>query len=146
VKSYLVLSALVARRPDLKIPGAAVTSPTVVANPLATLARVLVTRYGGDFTQEDHGIRLGEDVWRAGLTLPLFPSEVPSERAIFDKINSAIVFGWTFGCVLAAKREAKNVHWGKTVTDPASSQMRLHDSVLVELTSRSANVLRDVVG
>jgi len=56
------------------------------------------------------------------------------------------VFGWTHGSVLTAKREAKNVHRGKTVTGPASSQMRLHDGVLVELTSRSANVLRDLVG
>jgi len=143
----LVLSALLARRADLKIPGAAVASPTVVGNALAALARTLLTRYGsGDFTLHDHGIKLGDDTWRAGLAMPLFPSEVPTDRAIFHKLKNAIVFGWTHGSVLTAKREAKNVHWGKTVTGPASSQMRLHDGVLVELTSRSANVLRDLVG
>ena len=105
-----------------------------------------MARYGNQFTQQDHGISLGEDVWRAGLALPLFPSQVPRERAIFHKIKNAIVFGWTSGCVLVAKREAKNVHWGRTVTGPASSQMRLHDGVVVELTSRSANVLRGLVG
>ncbi len=58
----LVLRALSTRGSDLRIPGAAVTSPAVVANALAALARVLVAGYGNDFTQQDHGIRLGEDV------------------------------------------------------------------------------------
>ena len=142
----LVLDALLARRPDLKIPGAAIASPSVVATALAALASVLVARYGNQFTQQDHGISLGGAAWRAGLGLPLFPSQVPADRAIFHKIKNAIVFGWTSGCVLVAKREAKNVHWGRTVTGPASSQMRLHDGVVVEFTSRSANVLRDLVG
>jgi len=142
----LVLSALLARRADLKIPGAAVASPTVVVNALADLARTLLARYGNGFTLRDHGIKLGEDTWGAGLALPLFPSEVPPDRAIFHKIKNAIVFGWTFGCVLVAKREAKNVHWGESVTGPASSQMRLHDRVILELTSRSANILRDLAG
>lgn len=142
----LVLNALLTRRADLKIPGAAVTSPNVVADGLAALAKILVARYGKCFTQQDHGIKLDEDTWRAGLALPLFPSELPPDRAIFHKIKNAIVFGWTNGCVLVAKREAKNVHWGKTVTGPASSQMRRYDSVVVELTSRSANILRDLVG
>jgi len=142
----LVLSALLARRAALKIPGAAVASPTVVVNALADLARTLLARYGNGFTLRDHGIKLGEDTWGAGLALPLFPSEVPPDRAIFHKIKNAIVFGWTFGCVLVAKREAKNVHWGESVTGPASSQMRLHDRVILELTSRSANILRDLAG
>jgi hypothetical protein len=142
----LVLGALHARRPDLTIPGAAITFPTLVANTLAALANVLVTRYGNDFTPQDHGIKLGEDIWRAGLALPLFPFELPPDRAVFHKIKNAMVLGWTSGCVLVAKRQTKNIHWGKTVTGPASSQMRLHGNVLVELTSRSANVLRDLVG
>jgi hypothetical protein len=141
----LVLSALLAHRSDLKIPGAAVAPPTMVANALAALARTLLTRYGGDFTVRDHGLRLGDGTWRAGLAIPLSPSTLPPDRAIFHKLKNAIVYGWAHESVLVAKREAKNVHWGKTVTGPASSQMRLHDGALVELTSRSANVLRDLV-
>lgn len=142
----LVLGGLRARRPDLKISGAAITSPSVVGTALAALASSVVARYGNKFTQQDHGIKLEDDTWRAGLGLPLFPSQMPADRAVFHKIKNAIVFGWTSGCVLLAKREAKNVHWGRTVNGPASSQMRLHDGVVIEFTSRSANVLRDLVG
>ena len=142
----LVLGALLARRPDLKIPGAAITSSPVVAAALNTLASTVVARYGHQFSQHDHGIHIGQDVWRAGLCLPLFPSQVPANRTVFRKIKNAIVFGWASGCVLVAKREAKNVHWGGTVTGPASSQVRLHEAVRIEFTSRSANVLRDLVG
>jgi hypothetical protein len=94
---------------------------------------------------QDHGIKIGDDTWRAGLAMPVFPSTVPSTRTIFHKIKNAMVFGWTHGSVLVAKREAKNVHWGTTVTGPASSQVRLHDGIRIEFTSRSANVLRDLV-
>ena len=142
----LVLSALLARKPDLKIPGAAVVSPTLLAKALAALASTLRARYGNDFALQDHGIKIGDDTWRAGLAIPVFPSQVPPDRSIFHKLKNAIVLGWTHGAVLVAKREAKNVHWGKTMTGPASSQMRLHDGVRVEFTSRSANVLRDLVG
>jgi hypothetical protein len=142
----LVLGALRAQRPDLKISGAAIASPSVVATALAALTRVLAARYGKQFTEQDHGISIGEDMWRGGLGLPLFPSQVPNDRAILHQIKNAIVFGWTSGCVLLAKRHAKNVHWGRTVNAPASSQMRLHDGVVDEFTSRSANVLRDLVG
>ena len=142
----LVSSALLARKPDLKIPGAALVSPTVLAKALAALASTLLTRHGDDFTVRDHCIKIGGDTWRAGLALPVFPSRVPTDRAIFQKLKNAIVFAWTHGSVLVAKREVKNVHWGKTVTGSASSQMRLHDGVRVEFTSRAANVLRDLVG
>lgn len=142
----LVLSALLARNPNLKIPGVALVFPTVLVKALAALTSTLLTRYGDDFTVRDHGIKIGDDTWRAGLALPVFPSGVPTDRAIFHKLKNAIVFGWTHGSVLVAKREAKNVHWGKTVTGPASIQTRLHDGVRVEFTSRSANVLRDLVG
>lgn len=108
----LVLGALLARRPDLKIPGAAIASSRVVAATLAALASTLAATYGNQFTQQDHGICFGGDVWRAGLCLPLSPSQVPADRAILHKIKNAIVFGWTSGCVLVAKRQAKNVHWG----------------------------------
>jgi hypothetical protein len=142
----LVLSALFGRKTDLKIPGAALVCPTVLAQALAALARTLRTKYGNDFTLQDHGIKIGADTWRAGLAMPVFPSQAPSDRTIFHQLKNAIVFGWSHGSVLVAKREAKNVHWGTTVTGPASSQMRLCDGVRVECTSRSANILRDLVG
>ena len=142
----LVLSALCRRKTDLKIPGAAVVCPAVLAKALGILANTLQIRYGNDFTLQDHSIKIGNDQWRAGLALPVFPSRVPPDRAIFHKIKNAVVFGWTHGSVLVAKREAKNVHWGTTVTGPASSQVRLHDGARLEFTSRSANVLRDLVG
>jgi hypothetical protein len=142
----LVLSALLARKTGLKIPGAALVPPLVLAKALGALANTLQVRCGNDFTLPDHGIKIGDDSWRAGLALPVFPSRVPLDRAVFHKIKNAIVFGWTQGSVLVAKREAKNVHWGTTVTGPASSQVRLHDGARLEFTSRSANVLRDLVG
>jgi hypothetical protein len=142
----LVLGALVAHKRDLKIPGAALVSPTVLVRALATLASTLRAKYGNDFAMQDHGIKIGDDTWRAGLAMPVFPLQLPPDRTIFHKLKNSIVFGWTHGSVLVAKREAKNVHWGTTVTGPASSQMSLHDGVRVEFTSRSANVLRDLVG
>ena len=120
----LVLGALVARRPDLKIPGAAVASPSVVADALADLAMVLASKYGGDFNAKDNGVKLGEDIWRAGLALPLFPMELPATRSIFHETKNAMIFGWTPGGILVAKREAKDVHWGTTVTDPAWRLLR----------------------
>lgn len=142
----LVLNALLAHKPDLKIPGAALVSPTILTNALSLLTSTLLTRYGNNFTLRDHGIKIGIDTWRAGLAIPVFPSRVSPDRAIFHKVKNAIVYGWVHSAVLVAKREAKNVHWGNTVTRPASSQIRLHDGVRVEFTSRSANVLRDLVG
>ncbi len=142
----LVLGALAAHRPDLKIPGAAVASPAVVADALAELARLLALKYGRDFNARDHGINLGDDIWRAGLALPLCPMELPATRSLFHKTKNAMVFGWTPGGVLLAKRQAQGVHWGTTVTDPAWRLMRRLDKVVLELTSRSANVLRDLVG
>ena len=142
----LVLGALAAHRPDLKIPGAAVASPTVVADALAELAAVLASKYCGDFDAKDHGIKLGADIWRAGLAFPLFPMELPATRSIYHKTKNAMIYGWTPGGLLVAKREAKDVHWGKAVTDPAWRLLRRQEKVVVELTSRSANVLRDLVG
>ena len=142
----LVLSALAANRPDLKIPVAAVASPTVVADALAELARVLSSKYGEDFDAKDHSIKLGQDIWRAGLALPLFPMALSATRSIFHNTKNAMVFGWEPGGILVAKREAEGVHWGTTVTDPARRLVRRQEKVVVELTSRSANVLRNLVG
>ncbi len=142
----VVLRALITHRPDLKIPGAAVASPAAVGIGLAELANVLTSKYGQDFDPEDHSIRSDGELWRAGLALPLFPGEIPARRSLFEKIKNAIVLGWTNGCVLVVKREAKNVHWGNTVTDPASRRLKRLDGLVVQLTSRSGNVLRELVG
>jgi hypothetical protein len=107
----LVLNALLARQPALKVAGAALVSPDELTNALTVLESTLLTRYGNDFSVHDHSIKIGDDTWRAGLATPVFPSKVPSTCAIFHKIKNAIVFGWTHGSVLVAKREAKNVHW-----------------------------------
>lgn len=141
-----VLSALVAYRPDLEIPGAAVVLPTVVCSALAALTGILTSKYGQAFNPKDYGVMLDGTLWRAGLALPLFPGEIPMRRSVGDKLTNAIVLGWTNGCVLVVKREAKNVHWGTTVTDPASRRLKRLDGVLVDLTSRSGNVLRELVG
>ncbi len=80
------LGALAARRPDLKIPGAAVASPAFVENALTELARVLASKYAAAFDARAHGIKLGEDMWRAGLALPRFPMELPpAPRSLFHK-------------------------------------------------------------
>ncbi len=142
----LLVGALAAHRPDLKIPGAAVASPAVVGDTLVKLGQVLASKYAGDFDAQDHSIKLGDDIWRAGLALPLCPMELPATRSLFHKTKNAMVFGWTPGGVLVAKRQARGVHWGTTVTDPAWRLMRREENIVMQFTSRSANVLRDLVG
>lgn len=142
----LILNALSTYCPDLKIRGAAVVAPSLLKASLAELTTVLVSRYGGDFDVQNHGIKLGADTWRAGLATPLFPGELPRARPIFQERKNVMIFGWTPGGVLVAKREAPNVHWGTTVTDPASRLLRREEGVVLEFSSRSANILRDLVG
>ena len=142
----LVLGALRACCPSLAIRGLALAEPTVVADSLAELAKVLTSKYSSDFDPQDHGIKIRGDIWRAGLALPLFPTKLPSAQSAFHKTKNAIIFGWTQGGVLVAKRQAPNIHWGTTVTDPASRLLRREKSVILELSSRSGNVLRKLVG
>lgn len=142
----LVLGALRAYRPDLNIRGAALAEPAVVAESLVSLANVLTSTYGGDFDSEDYGIKLDADIWRAGLAMPLFPAELPAPRLVFHKTANAMIFGWTPGGVLVAKREAPNVHWETTVTDPALRLPRREGGAVLELSSRSANIIRDLAG
>lgn len=141
----LILGALQGYRPDLKIPGVAVESPAAVTGALAELVRILASQYSGDFDAEHNSVRLGEDVWRAGLALPLFPMELPRARFASHRTKNAMIFGWMPGGILVAKREAKNVHWGTTVTDPARRLLQRQESIRMELTARSANVVRDLV-
>src|SRR2546428_7261421 len=72
----LVLGALQACRPGLNIRGAAVVAPSLIEDSLAELAKVLISRYGGDFDVHNHGIQLGLDTWRAGLAPPPVPREL----------------------------------------------------------------------
>lgn len=157
VFSHFVLD-LVSHTPDMPLAGNESTklgfslwnsmlgTLAVEADALGELARLLAAQYPGDFDARDHGIKVGSDIWRAGLALPLFPTKLPAARSMFHKTKNAMVFGWTPGGVLVAKREARGVHWGTTVNDPAWRLMRRQEQVVVELTSRSANVLRDLVG
>lgn len=142
----LVVNALQTYRPDLKIPGAAVASPAAVEQALAELATLLGTEgFGKAFAAEDHGISLSGNTWRAGLALPLSPVCFTAVRSLFHQIKNAMILGWGHGSIRVARREAKNVHWGTTVTDPARRLLRRHEGVVMELTSRSANVLRELV-
>lgn len=142
----LVLGALRAYRPDLNIRGAAVMASSLIEDSLAELVTTLISRYGGDFDVQNYGIKLGSDTWRAGLATPLFLAELPSACSTFQKQKNAMIFGWTPGGVLIAKREAPNLHWGTTVTGPASRLLRREAAVVLEFSSRSANILRQLVG
>ena len=95
---------------------------------------------------KDHGLTLDEDLWRVGLAISLFPEKLPAKQAAFHSTKNAMIFGWTPGGILVAKHEATDVHGGTTVTDPTWQLLWRHTRVVVELMSRSAKVLRDVVG
>ena len=143
----LILNALRAYRPDLSVRGASVVLPALVEAALGELARALISRFGSNFDVENHGIKIGADTWRAGLAVPLCPGNLPPARSLFtEKWKNAKVFGWCPGGVLVAKREAPNVHWGTTVTGPASRVVRDEQDVRLEFSSRSANTLRDLLG
>jgi hypothetical protein len=75
-----------------------------------------------------------------------FPGELPPARSLFLERTNVKIFGWTPGGVLVAKREAPNVHWGTTVTRPASRLLRVEEGAFLEFSSRSANVIRDLLG
>ena len=143
----LILDALRAHRRGLSIRGASVVPPELVEVALAELTRVLTSRYGSNFDVQNHGITLGADTWRAGLSVPLFPGNLPPARSLFtEKWKNAKVFGWCPGGVLVAKREAQGIHWGTTVTGPASRVVRDEANTSLEFSSRSANILRDLLG
>ena len=143
----LILNALTAYRPDLNLRGASVVTPALVETALAELAKVLTARYGSDCDLQNHGIKLGTDTWRAGLAVPLFPGEIPPARLLLqEKWKNVKIFGWTPAGVLVAKREAPNVHWGTTVTGPVARLLRSEENAILEFSSRSANILRDLLG
>jgi hypothetical protein len=97
------------------------------------------------FAGFDCGIKRDDGLWRAGLALPLYPMQLPQARSVLHETRNALIFGWAHGSVLVAKRETKNVHWGTAVTDPAWRLIKRETRVALELTSRSANILRKLV-
>ncbi len=97
------------------------------------------------FTPADDSITQDDALWRAGLVLPLYPMALPPARLVSHKTTNALIFGWAHECVLVAKREAKNVHWGTAVTDPAWRLIKRETGVVLKLTSRSANIMRRLV-
>lgn len=130
----LAIRTLSSYRQDLKISGAAVLTPDTLSAGLAELSRVLRQRYGTRFDSRDHGVIIDEEPWRAGLALPVRPGEISAQRSVFDKLTNAMVLGWAHGCVLVVKREAHNIHWGTTVTDPSERRLRRLEGVVVKLT------------
>jgi hypothetical protein len=142
----LILDAFATHHSDLKISGAAVALVSDVKSALAKLTQLLTERFGPRFNVEDYSITPGEGRWRAGLALPLSPAELPDPRLQFHETKNAMVFGWTKGGILIAKRGARNVHWGTAVTDPARRLIRDAGKGDMNLTSRSGNILQALVG
>jgi hypothetical protein len=116
-----------------------------MADALSTLSELLGSRYEGNFDASDYGIRIGEDTWRAGMAVPLYPQMVPPQRRLEHSTRNALVFGWMPGGVLVAKRQARNIHWGTTVNDPAQRLIRREHGLDLDFTSRSANILGELV-
>jgi hypothetical protein len=141
----LVLEALRRKVPALEIQGAAVAAPAALGAALSKLCGLLASRYGQDFEPRDHGIKIGKDTWRAGLAVPLYPDALPPPRTLEHETKNALIFGWMPGAVLVAKRQAPGIHWGTVVNDPARRLTRREHLLDLELTSRSANILKELV-
>ncbi len=139
----LVLAALRGHCP--KISGAAVADPTEVGAALRELSKILASKYGPDFRNDDFGIKLAGVPWRAGLALPLGHVTAPMTHMPSHETKNTLVFGWSSGAALVAKREAKNVHWGSVVNRPVQALIKRTTGMEVDLTSRSANIMRALV-
>jgi len=128
---------------------AAVCQPSEIRSALQTLTEILSDRYAQHFSKEDFGLDLldleGEN-WRAGLAVPIYPHKIPRVHLPFHKTKNALILGATDAAVLLAKREARNVHWGTTVTDPSVRQIKGTSNTSVRLTSRSANIMNELLG
>jgi hypothetical protein len=138
-----VVNALGSRLKEL--PSAAVTTTSQVSGALTKLTANLRQRYGDAFSEHNFEIDLNEEPWRGGLAFPLYPTELPQIALPFHKTKNAVILGISGGAALIAKREAKNIHWGTTVNDPCKRLIRMIAGVDVALTSRSGNVMRDLV-
>jgi hypothetical protein len=138
-----VLCAL--RKQRSTISGAAVCQCSEIQSALKALTDLLSDRYDQYFNKDDFGLKIEGEKWRAGLALPLYPMKLPKVVLPFHKTKNAMIFGATDGAVLVAKREAQNVHWGTSVTDPSERQIKRISNCSVTLTSRSANIMNDLL-
>ncbi len=138
-----VLCAL--RKQCSTISGAAVCQLSEVQRALRVLTEILSDRYTQYFSKDDFGLKIEGEKWRAGLAAPLYPMKLPRVALPFHKTKNALIFGTAGGAVLVAKREARNVHWGTTVTDPSERQVKRISNCSVTLTSRSANIMNNLL-
>lgn len=137
-----VLCAL--RKQCSTISGAAVCQTSEIQSALTALTETPSNRYAQYFSKDDFGLIEGEK-WRAGLAVPLYPMKLHRVALPFHKTKNALIFGTADGAVLVAKREARNVHWGTSVTDPSERQIKRISNFSVTLTSRSANIINDLL-
>ena len=138
-----ILRALRTQCPAIK--GAAICAPSRMNEALETLVRTVAQQYPSSFNPLDFSLTVGHEIWRAGLAAPLFPEEVPQIDLPLHKTKNAFTFGVASGAALVAKREAHNVHWGTSVTTPCESQIKKLLGHSISMTSRSANIIRELV-
>lgn len=138
-----ILDALRSRCPSIK--GVGVASPSVVKNALDELTSKLQRLYEGNFSHTDFGLSLADGKWRAGLAFPIFPQTCPDFKLSDHRTKNAMFFGLTKGAALVAKREVKNIHWGSVVNDPVERILKRQGGLAINLTSRSANIIRELV-
>jgi hypothetical protein len=138
-----ILCAL--RKQCSTISGAAVCQPSEIRSALKALTETLSNRYAQYFRKDDFGLKIEGEKWRAGLAVPLYPMKLLQVVLPFHKTKNAMIFGAMDGAVLVAKREARNVHWGTSVTDPSERQIKRTSNYSVSLTSRSANVMNELL-
>ena len=138
-----VLCAL--RKQCSTISGAAICRPSEVQSALRALTEILSDRYAQYFSKDGFGLKIEGEKWRAGLAVPLYPMKLPQLVLPFHETKNALILGVTGEAVLVAKREARNVHWGTSVTDPSERQIKRISNCSATLTSRSANIMNDLL-
>jgi len=127
------------------ISGAAVCQCSEIQSALKALTDHLSDRYAQYFNKDDFGLKIEGEKWRAGLAVPLNPMKLPEVVLPFHETKNALIFGAAAGAVLVAKREARNVHWGTSVTDPSERLIKRISNCSATLTSRSANIMNDLL-
>ncbi len=138
-----ILDALRSRCPAIK--GAGLVEPSTVKSALNELSVKLEREHDGRFSASDFGLVFTDGKWRAGLAFPIYPQPLPDFALSGHRTKNAMFFALASGTALVAKRETKNVHWGSTVNDPVERLLKKYTGVAVQLTSRSANILRRLV-
>lgn len=139
----VVLEQLRKRCPSIS--GAAISEPASILAALKNLVAVLTERYGSDFSPNDFGCTIENEIWRAGLAFPIYPQSIPPANLPYHKTKSAVILGAASGAALLAKRQAHNIHWGTIVTDPSERIVKRMTGVTLKLTSRSANIIQELL-